>query len=624
MSDKSFEGFQNIVDKLPGYIAHVNAQTLRYEFVNKGYEIFFGIPRAKIIGAHIKDIIGETNYQFAQKFIAEVRAGKSVSYENTFNSVSGTQWLQVNYSPLFDEKGNVTTIALLNYDITERKLSEKALRNSETELRHLFDHSPSAIAVVHKGIYIRVNDRYCSMFGYDKNEILGKSVFDVLSPESRQQVRDLLLKRENSENTTLHFETKGQRKNGDVFELEIESSICIIDGKEYSIAHHRDSTERKRIETELQKSQKLESLGILAGGIAHDFNNLMTGVFGYIDLAINKSKDDAITGNLTKAASTIDRARALTRQLLTFAKGGAPIQKIHHLFPFVQETASFALSGSTSACTFTVQNDLWPCNFDKNQIGQVIDNIIINAQQSMPLGGTIELTARNSMLSEKEHPFLQKGNYVKISIKDSGVGIPREFISKIFDPFFTTKTKGHGLGLATCYSIVNRHDGCIDVDSEPGKGSTFHLYLPAAADTVQSNTEQIPTEHKGSGTFLIMDDEKVIRETLHDTLESFGYDVVCKESGQEAIDFFLEETLANRKISGMIFDLTVPGGMGGKAAAAGIRKVNIEIPVFVASGYAEDPVMKNPTEYGFTASICKPFRTSELSEMLNTYFQALR
>jgi CheY-like chemotaxis protein len=121
-----------------------------------------------------------------------------------------------------------------------------------------------------------------------------------------------------------------------------------------------------------------------------------------------------------------------------------------------------------------------------------------------------------------------------------------------------------------------------------------------------------------------MDDEKVIRETLHDTLESFGYDVVCKESGQEAIDFFLEETLANRKISGMIFDLTVPGGMGGKAAAAGIRKVNIEIPVFVASGYAEDPVKKNPTEYGFTASICKPFRTSELSEMLNTYFQALR
>jgi len=394
------------------------------------------------------------------------------------------------------------------------------------------------------------------------------------------------------------------------------------------IEHLRDITDKKKaeqekwaIEQQIQQIEKLESLGILAGGIAHDFNNLMGGIFGYIDLASGISRDDTLSDHLEKAMSTIDRTRGLTQQLLTFAKGGAPIQKIGRLFPFVQETAQFALSGSNVSCHFNVQENLWACSFDKNQIGQVFDNIIINAQQAMPVGGTIALTARNVTLAEKEHAVLPKGDYVKISVKDDGVGIQKELVSKIFDPFFTTKAKGHGLGLATCYSIVKRHEGCIDVESEMGKGSTFHVYLPASADTVLSSNEKSDIMHRGKGAFLVMDDEEVIRETVRRILTSFGYTVVCKANGNDAVEFFEAETREQRTVAGMLFDLTVPGGMGGVDAVKYIRNINTDVPVFVASGYAEDPVMKIPAEYGFTASICKPFMISELSEMLNKYMK---
>jgi PAS domain S-box-containing protein len=255
----------------------------------------------------------------------------------------------------------------------------------------------------------------------------------------------------------------------------------------FGIIH--DITERKKTEEEhlkyeqqLQQNQKLESLGILAGGIAHDFNNLMGGIFGYIDIANENSNDSHVSSNLSKAMDTIERARALTRQLLTFAKGGSPILQTGTLSPFLRETVQFALSGSNVSCRYDIPKELLACIFDVHQIGQVIDNLIINAQQAMPSGGTIEVSARNIMLEEKAHPKLPKGNYVKVAVKDGGIGIPEEIISKIFDPFFTTKSKGHGLGLATCYSIMKKHGGCIDVESEPGRGSTFTVYLPASPE----------------------------------------------------------------------------------------------------------------------------------------------
>jgi len=336
-------------------------------------------------------------------------------------------------------------------------------------------------------------------------------------------------------------------------------------------------------------------------------------------LAGEGTKDEKMSLYLSKAMTTIERARGLTLQLLTFAKGGVPIKKIGRLFPFVQETALFALSGSNVSCTFDLQHDLFPCDFDKNQIGQVIDNILINAKQAMPDGGTIVVTARNVNVLQNEHHQLPSGDYVTISIKDCGIGIPKNILPYIFDPFYTTKATGHGLGLATCYSIVTRHGGCIEVESEPGEGSTFHVFLPAIKGSILSGTEKVAAMHKGAGVFLVMDDQEVMRDTIGDMLKSLGYTAVCKENGHKAIEFFSSEMKEHREIAGMIFDLTIPGDMGGKEAIGEIRKMNPGTPVFVTSGYADDPIMAKPNEHGFTASICKPFRKSELSEMLNKY-----
>ncbi|HNW83637.1 MAG TPA: ATP-binding protein, partial [bacterium] len=236
-------------------------------------------------------------------------------------------------------------------------------------------------------------------------------------------------------------------------------------------------------------------------------------------------------------------------------------------------------------------------------------------------GGIIEFTARNLTISEKEHPVLEHGKYVKMSIKDSGIGIPKELLSRIFDPFFTTKPKGHGLGLATCYSIINRHGGCIDVESEQGKGSTFHIYIPASSEPALMPFGSESLQHTGSGTILVMDDEEIIGDIVSNMLQSFGYKVVYKMNGKEIINFLKTEKEASRDIAAMIFDLTIPGGMGGKETIKEVRKMNIQIPAFVASGYAEDPVMANPLKYGFTASICKPFKIIDLMRMLNTHLK---
>jgi len=229
------------------------------------------------------------------------------------------------------------------------------------------------------------------------------------------------------------------------------------------------------------------------------------------------------------------------------------------------------------------------------------------------------MTALNVNIESGSHPTLKAGRYVKISIQDSGVGIPSEIKSKIFDPFFTTKKNGHGLGLSTCYSIASRHHGFIDVESEELVGSTFHLYLPASTETVEKQITVNSEKHLGNGTILVMDDEPFILDIVGEILESLGYSVICKVNGKEVIDLFQKQPSAVNSITAMIFDLTIPGAMGGIEAVSHLRKMNVTIPIFVASGYASDPVVANPSEYGFTGSISKPFTRDELVALLNKY-----
>ncbi|HOU93805.1 MAG TPA: PAS domain S-box protein, partial [Polyangiaceae bacterium] len=374
-------------------------------------------------------------------------------------------------------------------DITERKQAETALREEKERLAvTLRSIADGVITTDTEGRVVLMNPVAEALTGWRQPEAAGRplaEVFHVVHAASGRSVEDPVAR---------------VLTGGQTTELPEEVRLVARDGVERPIADSgapikdaagqvtgvvlvfRDVTEKQRLLASLQRESRLESLGVLAGGIAHDFNNLLSGIFGYVDLARLVTHEPETADHLTRALGALTRARDLTGQLLTFAKGGTPVKRVQSLFPFVQETARFALSGSVCRSQFDVEEGLWPCDFDPNQIAQVIDNIVRNAEQAMPGGGVIEVVARNVILAERAHPSLAPGRYVRLVIADRGVGIPPEHLSRIFDPFYTTKPRGHGLGLATGYSIVRRHGGCIDVESEPGRGSVFSVYLPAAAE----------------------------------------------------------------------------------------------------------------------------------------------
>ncbi|MBN1981323.1 MAG: PAS domain S-box protein, partial [Chitinivibrionales bacterium] len=590
------------------------------------------------------ELVGYSREQFIDKTIWDIGFFKDIiANRNNFLQLKEKKYIRYEDMPLETVDGRkidvefVSNVYQQNHhdviqcnirDITERKRTA-AIIEAERErlavtLRSIGD---GVITTDTHGTIVIINKVAEELCGWKQAEAAGKpltSIFNIINENTRKS-------HENPVEKVL--------ATGEIIELENHTVIISRDGTERIIADSaapikdknnliigvvlvfRDITEKQKLFETLQRNQKLESLGILAGGIAHDFNNLMGGIFGFVDMALEESKGRKVTQYLSKAMLAIDRARSLTQQLLTFAKGGAPVQKPTPLFPLIEETVQFALSGSNVSCRYTVADDLKPCIIDKNQICQVIENMIINAQQAMPMGGIVELSAANVFIEEKQHQILKKGGYVKVSIKDQGIGISKKILPRIFDPFFTTKPKGHGIGLTTCHSIITRHDGAIEVESVLDEGTTFHIYLPVSTDLVMETPTVPNIRHKGSGRFIVMDDEEVMLQTIENMLEGFGYSVMCKTDGKAALDLFMEETKANHVITGLILDLTVPGGMGGKDVVKEIRRLNTDIPVFVTSGYADDPIIIDPVSHGFTASICKPFRKIELAEMMEKFLK---
>ena len=299
--------------------------------------------------------------------------------------------------------------------------------------------------------------------------------------------------------------------------------------------------EKHKIEEELFKTRHLESLGLLAGGIAHDFNNLLTAILGNISLAkFIADKSDKIYARLEDAEKASERAKDLTQQLLTFSKGGAPIKKVTSIADVIKDSAGFALRGSKSKCELALSDDLWPVEVDVGQISQVVNNLAINADQAMPEGGVIKISSENVILTQDQISTLQPGRYVRISVNDGGIGISQENLPKIFTPYFTTKQRGSGLGLATSYSIVNKHDGLITVESEIGAGTTFYVYLPMSDKEISKKEHVSRATISGRGNILVMDDEEIVRIVAGDMLSHLGYDVEFANDGAEAIDLYRE------------------------------------------------------------------------------------
>jgi len=572
-----------------------------------------------------------------QSIHPEDRSATEAAFQEAFHSggelwvewrifaADGTvRWLMSRGRPERDAAGVPTRYMGIVVDVTERKLMQEELRQSEEKYRNLFHNAEVAMfrTRVDGSKVIDFNEKYLEIYGLKREEMLGRPAAAYWADPAE---RTVLVEKLRAHGRVTDFECKMISKNGEVKTCLASARLYpeqgIVEGSLIDItAWKRAEEERLQLEQQLSQAQRLKSLGLLAGGIAHDFNNLMTGIYGPIELALGGALDPESTANLSLALSSMGRARDLTRQLLTFAKGGAPVRTIGPLFPFVEKGARFALSGARATCAIDVAPGLWPCNFDRNQIGQVVDNLVINAQQAMPGTGVVRISARNASLRQSEVATLPAGDYVVVSVEDSGIGIPAETLPRIFDPFFTTKETGRGLGLSTCHSIMRRHDGAITAESTPGKGSTFRLYLPAMQTPACDNGPDKPKAmHRGEGTVLVMDDDRTVQKVLSSMLAAFGYAVNAVADGDTAVELFAKQREAGHPFRAVLLDLTVAGGMGGKEAAQALRPLDSSVPLFVTSGYAEDPIMQDPTAHGFRASLRKPFAMSDLSELFEKH-----
>ena len=388
----------------------------------------------------------------------------------------------------------------------------------------------------------------------------------------------------------------------------------------------RDITAEKKQEIELLNARKIQSLGILAGGIAHDFNNLLTAIIGNIGLARMYSESDSKASDcLSRAEKAISRAKSLTQQLLTFSKGGIPHRHIVSVKELLRETCLFALRGSNIKCTFRIADPLWPTNIDADQISQVVNNLVINAQQAMPGGGELVVVAENVSLEQPEVLGLAIGPYVEVMFVDNGTGITPEIIDKIFDPYFTTKSTGSGLGLATSYAIIRKHGGAFTVDSTPGQGSVFVFYLPAEPNflavgaSVEENEAAILP---GAAKVLLMDDDEMIREITTNFLEEKGFMIVTTGDGQATISTYQAAKESGQPFDLVILDLTIPGGMGGMETFEQLKKMDPDIRAIVSSGYSEDGILANFRKYGFKEMLAKPYILDDLLQIVSRVLAA--
>jgi PAS domain S-box-containing protein len=503
-------------------------------------------------------------------------------------------------------------------DITERKQMEMALRESEERYRRLVEHSPEAIFVHTEGRFTFMNASAAKLLGAERPEDLyGRLALDFVHPDCRDLVRERIENAwafgENPLIEELLVRLDGSTVPVDMVSVNLDSRS---ESSVLAIAH--DISERKKMQEELLKAHKLESLGILAGGIAHDFNNILTGILGNLSLASARlDPSHAVARYLIDCEKAAVRASKLTQQLLTFARGGEPVKKLISPCHLISETASFVFRGSNVKAFTHFDEDIWCIEADSGQINQALHNVMINAIQAMPGGGEVVISVVNETLAADNTQLLTPGSYIRISVEDQGCGIPAEYLSKVFDPYFTTKPEGTGLGLASVYSIVKRHGGAVVAASNVGIGSCVTLFLPAVpCGNPEDETDLSMPELSGSGRILIMDDEEIIRDIATEILQFAGYQVDSCPDGFAAVELFRAARARGIPFDAVILDLTIPGGMGGREAAEQLLEINPNAVLIVSSGYSNDPVVADYRRYGFSGAVSKPFDVKGLVEEL--------
>jgi signal transduction histidine kinase/CheY-like chemotaxis protein len=507
-------------------------------------------------------------------------------------------------------------------DLTERKLAEKRLHKNELKFRSLFTSMHEGFAL-HELVYdnagkpcdyviLDANPAFETITGIAPVEATGRLATDLYGTASApflERYATVALAGE-----PIQFETDFSPMNKTFF----ISAYSPVYGQFATI--FQDISVAKKSEEAARKLDKLESLGVVAAGIAHDFNNLLNGIFGYMDLAKVTAADERAVANIDKAFAVFDRAKDLAQQLITFSNGGDPVTSTIDVAALLHDSLLFALSGSRVSCIWNLADGLWSCNADKNQIGQVFDNITINAREAMVAGGTLTIAARNIDITGNPGAGCKPGRYVRITFRDSGPGIAAENLHRVFDPFFTTKKEGTGLGLATAFSIIKKHGGSFDVVSEAGRGAEFIVLLPASEGTAEGQTHSnSAVDSLPSGTrVLVVDDEEFMRDLAAEMLDMADCAVSTAESGEVAIDLFATAFNCGQPFHAVLLDLTMPSGMDGKETAAKLLAINSNACIIATSGYSDDPVMSRPRDAGFTSALVKPYRKNELFKAIAT------
>jgi len=589
----------------------------KYLGCNKAFAEIVGITDPKeIVGLTDYDIsVTEEEADFYREYDRRVMESgvPELHIEEHLHNSDGTEvWLDTNKVPLYDAAGEIMGVLGTFEDITERQQAEEALRESETRNRAILDAQPDLIFTQSRdGTFLDCHAANSDLLYRRPEEFLGKKMSEIFPEDFVAVIMDLIAQVIATGQIKIHeyeLRVAGQLRS---FETRI-----VPYGEDKILSIIRDITERKLMEAELINARKLESLGTLAGGIAHDFNNILAGILGNVSFArLFTDKGSELHKPLVEAEAACLRAQGLTKQLLTFSRGGKPVKSVIRLAEMLTDSTKFALHGSNVIPRFQIAEDLWPVEADRGQIDQVINNLVINADQAMANGGQLKILAKNLKLKKGDVSSLKAGRYIKVEVVDEGVGIPPEHLERIFDPYFTTKQKGSGLGLASAYSIVKNHSGAIHALSEPGQGSTFVFFLPASNEEPKTEMQK---EHVilGHGKILLMDDEEIIRKMVAGVIEKLGYEAVTVIDGTEAIEKYRKAMLTGKPFAAVILDLTVKGGMGGEETLKKLKEIDPEVKAIVSSGYSLDQVMSNYQLAGFSGMIAKPYSLPKLSQIL--------
>lgn len=513
---------------------------------------------------------------------------------------------------------------LISRKIRSVTIAERELQYSQRLLREVIDNAPPLIYIFNTdNRLILCNRAFARLFGRTPEECEGLDRSEIgispLSAEEHEANDRVVL----NSRTASEFEESNIQDGGVRYFATCKFPLTDSSGNFYAVCGiSSDITDRKRADEERERADRLESLGLLAGGIAHDFNNILTAIVGNISLARTQiGPEHRADARLAACEAAISKASGLSRQLLTFARGGAPVKATVDAVQLITESITFTLRGSSVNPRFFLADDLWNLDADADQINQVLGNLAINACQAMPSGGLLRVAAANETLADENVHCLPAGRYVRIAMTDEGCGIPSDIIGRIFDPYFTTKPTGTGLGLASVFSIVKRHGGNIDVYSVPGEGTTFNIMLPAA-DRRAVEESRLPeagpdvTDRVSGRAVLVMDDEEMLRTLLVAMLQQLGYRSVTCSDGKEAIELYRESLREGTPFAAVILDLTIPGGMGGMDTAERIHSIDPDAVLLVSSGYSPENILAEEGHPFIAGFLAKPYNLKQLGETL--------